>query len=83
LLVAACREVDILVNNNAGPPPGSIADWSHEAWLGALEANLLAAAMLIREVLPGMRQRKFGRIVNPASFRCAERPGRIIEQRVN
>lgn len=66
-LLRACPEPDILVNNNAGPPPGQLADWDHAAWMGALENNLLAGAMLIQAVLPGMRERRFGRIVNITS----------------
>jgi 3-oxoacyl-[acyl-carrier protein] reductase len=66
-LLDASKVVDILVNNNSGPPPGKIEDWDHAAWLPALEANMLAAALLIRGVLPGMRERKFGRIVNITS----------------
>jgi 3-oxoacyl-[acyl-carrier protein] reductase len=66
-LVAAMPEADILVNNNAGPPPGVLADWDHGAWLAALEANMLAPILLIRALLPGMRARKFGRIVNVTS----------------
>ena len=66
-LLAACPAPDILVNNNAGPPPGHLADWDHAAWLGALEANLIAGVLLIRAVLPGMRARRFGRIVNITS----------------
>lgn len=66
-LLAACPEPDILVNNNAGPPPGQLADWDHAAWLSALESNLLSAALLMREVMPGMRARRFGRIVNITS----------------
>lgn len=66
-LLAACPQPDILVNNNAGPPPGQLADWDHAAWLGALESNLIAGVMLIRAVLPGMRARRFGRIVNITS----------------
>lgn len=66
-LLAACPEPDILVNNNAGPPPGELADWDHAAWMGALEANLLAPLLLVRAVLPGMRARRFGRIVNITS----------------
>jgi 3-oxoacyl-[acyl-carrier protein] reductase len=66
-LVAACPETDILVTNNAGPPPGELADWDHAAWLAALEANMLAPILLIRALLPGMRQRRFGRIVNITS----------------
>ncbi|HMW22680.1 MAG TPA: SDR family NAD(P)-dependent oxidoreductase, partial [Burkholderiaceae bacterium] len=66
-LLAACPEPDILVNNNAGPPPGQLADWDHDAWLAALEANLLTGALLLRAVLPGMRSRRWGRIVNITS----------------
>jgi 3-oxoacyl-[acyl-carrier protein] reductase len=65
-LLAACPAPDILVNNNAGPPPGQLADWDHAAWIGALESNLLAATFLIQAILPGM-QRRFGRIVNITS----------------
>jgi len=66
-LFAACPQPDILVNNNAGPAPGQLADWDHSAWLAALEANMLAPILLMRAFLPGMRQRKFGRIVNITS----------------
>jgi 3-oxoacyl-[acyl-carrier protein] reductase len=66
-LLAACPQPDILINNNAGPPPGALADWDHAAWTGALEGSLMAAALLIREVMPGMRERRFGRIVNITS----------------
>ncbi len=66
-LLAACPEPDILVNNNAGPPPGTLDDWDHAAWIGALESNLIAGVLLIRAVLPGMRARRFGRIVNITS----------------
>jgi 3-oxoacyl-[acyl-carrier protein] reductase len=66
-LVAACPEADILVNNNAGPPPGELALWDHAALIGALEANMLAPVLLIRALVPGMRERRFGRIVNITS----------------
>ncbi len=66
-LMAACPAPDILINNNAGPSPGKLADWAHDAWIEALESNMLAPALLIRAVVPGMRERKFGRIVNITS----------------
>lgn len=66
-LLAACPEPDILINNNAGPPPGTLADWDEATWLNALQHNLLAAALLLRATVPGMRARKFGRIVNITS----------------
>jgi 3-oxoacyl-[acyl-carrier protein] reductase len=66
-LVAACPEADILVNNNAGPPPGKLDDWDHAAWIAAFECNMIAPILLIRALLPGMRARRFGRIVNITS----------------
>ena len=66
-LAAACPEADILVNNNAGPPPGKFEDWGRAEWMSAIEANMLAPIFMIKAVLPGMRARKFGRIVNITS----------------
>ncbi len=66
-LFDTCTDLDILVNNNAGPPPGQLSDWDHDAWIQALEGNMLAPILLIRGFLPGMRARKFGRIVNITS----------------
>ena len=67
ILFDQCSAPDILVTNNAGPPPGQLADWNHDAWLRALEGNMLAPILLIRGFLPGMRERRFGRIVNITS----------------
>ena len=66
-IVAACPNVDVLVNNNAGPPPGYFTAWDEEDWLAAIEANMLPALMLLRAFLPGMRERRFGRVVNITS----------------
>lgn len=66
-LLASCLEPDILITNNAGPPPGTLSDFDHATWLSALEAHLLAPIELISAVVGGMRQRKFGRIVNITS----------------
>jgi len=66
-LLAACAEPDILVNNNAGPNPGSYTEWDRKAWDGAIEANMLAPILLIQGVLPGMQKRRFGRIINITS----------------
>jgi len=63
----ACPEADILINNNAGPSPRSFVELGHEDWLAGLEANLLAPLMLMRALLPGMRKRRFGRIINITS----------------
>lgn len=66
-LLAACAQPDILVTNNAGPPPGSPAQWDAAAWDAALQANLVSAAAMILGVIDGMRARRFGRIVNITS----------------
>ena len=66
-LVNASGEPDILVNNAGGPPPGDFRDWSRDTWIAALDANLMSAVDLIRLVIDGMTQRKFGRIVNITS----------------
>lgn len=66
-LLEACPEPDILVNNNGGPPPGRFQDWDHEAWIEALEANMIAPVLMIRAVVDGMVKRRFGRIVNITS----------------
>ena len=66
-LLAACPTPDILVNNNGGPTPGRFADWDRDAWIAALDANMLAPLAMIRAVLDGMVERNFGRIVNITS----------------
>ena len=66
-LLAVCPDPDILVTNNAGPPPAVFADVTAEGWSAALEANMLSAIDLVQGVLPGMRSRGFGRIVNITS----------------
>jgi 3-oxoacyl-[acyl-carrier protein] reductase len=65
--LAACPQVDILVNNAGGPPPGDFRDWDREAWLKALDANMLTPIELIKATVDGMAARGFGRIVNITS----------------
>jgi 3-oxoacyl-[acyl-carrier protein] reductase len=66
-LLAACPEPDILVTNAAGPPPGRFEDWGEAEWHAALQANMVAPLQLIRGVLPAMRRRGWGRILNITS----------------
>jgi 3-oxoacyl-[acyl-carrier protein] reductase len=66
-ILNAQTDVDILVNNNAGPPPGKLEDWNEAALLTAIRANMIPAVQLIRAYVPGMRARGFGRIVNITS----------------
>lgn len=67
MLLEACPEPDILINNNSGPPPGRFQDWDRDAWTGALTANMLAPIEMIRAVIDGMVERRFGRIINITS----------------
>lgn len=65
--LAACPDPDILVTNAGGPPPGDFRDWGREAWIAALDANMLTPIFLIKAVVDGMIARRFGRIVNITS----------------
>jgi len=62
-----CPEPDILVNNAGGPPPGDFRDWDRDAWIRALDANMLTPIELIKATVDGMIARRFGRIVNVTS----------------
>ena len=65
--LAACPQVDILINNAGGPPPGDFRQWERDTWIKALDANMLTPIELIRATVDGMAERKFGRIVNITS----------------
>ena len=64
--------IEILVANTGGPPPGGALDNSVEDWEAAFRSLVLAPRVLIEEVLPGMRERGWGRIVNVASSSIRE-----------
>jgi 3-oxoacyl-[acyl-carrier protein] reductase len=64
--------IDILVANTGGPPGGGALDNSLEEWEEAFRSLVLAPRVLIEEVLPGMRQRGWGRIVNVSSSSIRE-----------
>jgi len=57
------ENVDVLVLNTGGPPPGSAADTADSTWSSQFEAMFLSAIRLTRLALPGMRKRGFGRII--------------------
>lgn len=65
--LAAAPQVDILINNAGGPPPGDFRDWDRDAWIKALDANMLTPIELIKAVVDGMAERGFGRVVNITS----------------
>src|SRR5215211_7655208 len=60
--------VDILVTNAGGPPPGTFADTDLDTYRRAFELNALSAVRLAQLVVPGMRERRWGRVVNITSI---------------
>ncbi len=66
-VLAAAGDVDILVTNAGGPPPGMWSDWSRADFIAALDANMLTPIALMQAVLPGMIARGWGRVVNITS----------------
>jgi 3-oxoacyl-[acyl-carrier protein] reductase len=61
------RDFDIVVTNAGGPPPGDFRDWDRDAWIKAVDANMLTPIELIKATVDGMASRGFGRIVNITS----------------
>jgi 3-oxoacyl-[acyl-carrier protein] reductase len=66
--LAAFGRVDVLVNNDGAPPLGKLESFDDVAWSRAVEQNLMSVVRLSRGVLPGMRERGWGRIVNIAAL---------------
>jgi 3-oxoacyl-[acyl-carrier protein] reductase len=60
-------ELDIVVTNAGGPPTGDFRDWDRDAWLRAVDANMLTPIALIQATVDGMAERGFGRILNITS----------------
>ena len=61
------KDFDIVVTNAGGPPTGDFRDWDRDAWIKAVDANMLTPIELIKATVDGMAQRGFGRIVNITS----------------
>ncbi len=64
--------IDILVLNGGGPPPSPAADIAPEFWRKQFEAMVLAGMRITHRLLPGMRQRRWGRILSVASTSIRE-----------
>lgn len=64
--------VDVLVNNQGGPAAGKFEDIDDEQLTAGIETNITAVLHLSRLCLPGMRARKWGRIVNVLSISAKE-----------
>ena len=66
-VLAAAGEVDILVTNAGGPPPGMWHEWARDDFIAALDANMLTPIALMQALMPGMADRGWGRVVNITS----------------
>ena len=60
--------IDILLNNVGGPPPGPFEAHDHDTWSTAYDQCLRSVVETTRRVLPGMRERRYGRILNVTSI---------------
>ena len=66
--LARFGRVDVLVTNAGGPPPGPFEAHGWDAWERAVQLTLRSAVELTRLVLPGMTERRWGRIINVTSI---------------
>lgn len=66
-------KIDILVTNAGGPPSGKFESLSAENWTAAVDLTLLSVVNLTREILPGMKERRWGRVINITSI-AAKQP---------
>ena len=69
--------VDVLVTNAGGPPAAKFEDLTEEQWRAGIDGTLMNVIRLSRLVLPGMRERKWGRIVHLTSF-VAKQPMELL-----
>jgi 3-oxoacyl-[acyl-carrier protein] reductase len=69
---AALGPVEVLVANTGGPPFGGALDHGLDEWEVAYRSLVLAPRVLIEAVLPGMRERGWGRVVNVGSSSTRE-----------
>src|SRR5260370_4182000 len=67
---AAARfgRIDVCVTNAGGPPAKAFDATSVEEWRRAIDLNLMSTLFLAREVLPGMRERRWGRLITITSL---------------
>ncbi len=66
-VLEAAGQIDILVTNAGGPPPGMWHDWDRDDFIAALDANMLTPIALMKASLPAMMDRGWGRVVNITS----------------
>ena len=67
LILKACPNPDIVINNAGGPPPGDFKNFTLDDWRKAVEWNMITPIAMIKATVYGMMDRKFGRILNITS----------------
>lgn len=70
--LAAHGPIHVLVNNTGGPPGGPLLEATPEAFEVAFRRHVIAAHLLVRLTLPGMREAGYGRIINVLSTSVRE-----------
>ncbi len=70
--------IDVLVNNTGGPPPMLFLETVDEDWRKAVDLLLMSVINCCREVLPYMKKKKWGRIINMASFGAKQPAERLV-----
>jgi 3-oxoacyl-[acyl-carrier protein] reductase len=70
--------VDILVNNTGGPPTALFVETSEEDWCKTVDSLLMSVINCCREVIPFMKEHKWGRIINMTSFAVKQPAERLI-----
>jgi len=61
------KRIDILINNNGGPPPSTFEELTDEDWQKTFNSTMMSAIRLSKLVLPDMKKNKWGRIINISS----------------
>ena len=76
--IAQHGRIDILVTNAGGPPAGPFESHDPTAWRAAIDLTLMSVVELCRAVVPGMKQRRSGRILNITSIAVKQPPENLV-----
>ncbi|MGB0112322.1 MAG: SDR family oxidoreductase [Ilumatobacteraceae bacterium] len=74
----ALGAVDILVPNAGGPPPGNFASTPVEAYPAAIDLNLMSVVAMCKAAVPGMQERRWGRVVAITSLSVRQPIAQLI-----
>ncbi|HEX7808929.1 MAG TPA: SDR family oxidoreductase, partial [Thermoanaerobaculia bacterium] len=75
--VAHFGQVDILITNTGGPPAATFMKLTEEQWSSGIDSTLMNVVRLCKLVIPGMQERKWGRILHLTSF-VAKQPVELL-----